>query len=93
MSERLDVRLEGRVTYRMPVAGASFWLQSVAAVDMRQVFQRAVAQQVVIAPGELFSLSGLHHQHLRLSHTFNGQPNLDIALDTLAQALLQAQTG
>lgn len=93
MSERLDMRLEGRVTYRMPVAGASFWLQSVAAVDMRQVFQRAVAQQVVIAPGELFSLSGLHHQHLRLSHTFNGQPNLDIALDTLAQALLQAQTG
>ena len=59
---------------------------------MRQVFQRMLAQQVVIAPGELFSLSGLHHQQLRLSHVFNGHPNLDAALDALAQALLQAQT-
>ncbi|MBI6635644.1 PLP-dependent aminotransferase family protein [Pseudomonas paralactis] len=93
MNHRLEGRLQGRVSYRMPIAGASFWLQSVAPVDMRQVFQRMLAQQVVIAPGELFSLSGLHHQHMRLSHTFSGHPNLDIALDALAQALLQAQTG
>ena len=92
MSLRLDARLPGRVSYRMPVAGASFWLQSVEPVDMRQVFQRLVARQVVIAPGELFSLSGLHHQHVRLSLTFNGHPNLDIALEALAQALTQAQT-
>ncbi len=92
MSQRLDQRLTGHVTYRMPLAGASFWLHASAQVDMRQVFQRMLAQQVVIAPGELFSLSGLHHQHFRLSHAFNGHPNLDTALDTLGQALLQAQT-
>ncbi len=80
------------MSYRPPIAGASFWLRSVAPVDMRLVFQRMLAQQVVIAPGELFSLSGLHHQHMRLSHTFTGQPNLDIALEALAQALQQAQT-
>ena len=91
MSHRLDTRLEGRVSYRMPVAGASFWLQSTARVDMHQVFQRMLTQQVVIAPGELFSLSGLHHQHMRLSHAFSGHPNLDIALDTLAGALQQTQ--
>ena len=93
MDQRLGARLEGRVTYRRPVAGASFWLQSVASVDMRQVFQRMVAHQVVIAPGELFSLSGLHQQHVRVSHAFNGHPNLDVALDVLADALLQAQVG
>jgi DNA-binding transcriptional MocR family regulator len=93
MSQRLAARLEGRVTWRQPVAGASVWLQAVAPVDMRHVFQRLVAQQVVIAPGELFSLGGLHHQHLRLSHAFNGQPNLDVALEALADALLHAQLG
>lgn len=93
MSQRVDARLEGRVTYQPPRAGASLWLQSVASVDMRQVFQRMVAQQVVIAPGELFSLGGLHHQHVRLSHAFNGHPNLDVALDALALALQQAQIG
>ncbi|AZF05419.1 PLP-dependent aminotransferase family protein [Pseudomonas sp. R5-89-07] len=91
MSHRLDTHFEGRVSYRMPVAGASFWLQSMTAVDMRRVFQRMVTQQVVIAPGELFSLSGLHHQYIRLSHTFSGHPNLHVALDTLAEALQQSQ--
>ena len=93
MSLRLEARMAGRVSYRMPVAGASFWLESVAPVDMRLVFQSMLTQQVIIAPGELFSLSGLHHQHMRVSHTFTGHPNLDITLDTLAHALLQSQTG
>lgn len=58
---------------------------------MRQAFQYLLARQVVVAPGELFSVGGLHHQHLRLSHTFHGQPNLESALETLGEALRQAQ--
>ncbi|KAF2407461.1 DNA-binding transcriptional regulator, MocR family, contains an aminotransferase domain [Pseudomonas antarctica] len=93
MSQRLDHHLGDQVTYRMPAGGATFWLGSTQAVDMRQVFQQLLAQQVVVAPGELFSLAGLHHQHLRLSHTFHGQPNLEIALAAVGEALRQAQTG
>ncbi|WP_010169433.1 aminotransferase-like domain-containing protein [Pseudomonas sp. PAMC 25886] len=92
MSQRLDEHLRDHVTYQMPAAGATFWLRSRAAVDMRQVFQRLLGQQVVIAPGELFSISGLHRQHLRLSHTFDGAYNLGNALSDLALALTQAQT-
>jgi len=91
MSQRLDQHLGDRVSYRMPAAGATFWLCSGAPVDMRQVFQCMLAQNVVIAPGELFSISGLYQQHLRLSHTFDGQHNLDIALSELARALKKAQ--
>ena len=93
MAQRLDEHLGDQVTYQAPVAGATFWLQSSQAVDMRQVFQRLLAQQVVMAPGELFSVSGLHHQHLRLSHAFNGLPDLNIALAALSEALRQAQIG
>jgi DNA-binding transcriptional MocR family regulator len=93
MSQRLQHHLGDQVHCRTPNAGAAFWLESTRAVDMRQVFQRLVAQQVVIAPGELFSVSGLHHQNLRLSHAFNGQANLDVALAALSDALRQAQTG
>ncbi|AMW83784.1 hypothetical protein AK972_2984 [Pseudomonas yamanorum] len=93
MSKCLDEHLGDQVSYRMPVAGATFWLRSTAVVDMRQVFQRLLTRQVVIAPGELFSISGLHRQHLRLSHTFDGAHHLENALDELAQALRQAQTG
>ena len=93
MSLRLDQHLGEQLTYQPPAAGATFWLGSTRAVDMRQVFQLMLAQQVVVAPGELFSVSGLHHQHLRLSHTFHGQPNLTIALSALSDALRQAQIG
>lgn len=93
MGQRLDLHLGDQVAYRSPVAGATFWLRSTRTVDMRQVFQRLLAQQVVVAPGELFSLCGLHQQYLRLSHTFHGQPNLDIALEVISDALRQGQTG
>jgi len=93
MSQRLDEHLAEWVSYRMPVAGTTFWLSARQAVDMRQVFQHMLGQRVVIAPGELFSVSGLHQQHLRLSHSFDGQYNLDLALVELAQALKRAQVG
>lgn len=91
VSQRLDLHLGDQVAYRAPAAGATFWLGSTRAVDMRQVFQHLLAQQVVVAPGELFSLSGLHHQHLRLNHAFHGQTQLDVALTALSEALRQAQ--
>ena len=93
MCERLDRHLGDQVAYRAPAAGAAFWLGSTRTVDMRQVFQRLLARQVVIAPGELFSVSGLHQQYLRLSHTFQGQQDLDSVLAALGEALHQAQTG
>jgi len=93
MCERLDRHLGDQLTYRAPAAGAAFWLASTRTVDMRQVFQRLLSQQVVIAPGELFSVNGLHQQHLRLSHTFQSQPDLDIVLTALSEALRQAQLG
>lgn len=93
MCERLDRHLGDQLTYRAPAAGAAFWLTSTRTVDMRQVFQRLLSQQVVIAPGELFSVNGLHQQHLRLSHTFQGQPDVDIVLMALSEVLRQAQLG
>lgn len=91
MSLRLDKCLGEVLIGPIPAAGATFWLRSRYAVDMRRVFQSMLAQQVVIAPGELFSVSGLHQQHLRLSHTFDGHHNLDTALGDLAQALKLAR--
>lgn len=93
MSMRLDHHLGEQVTYQMPAGGATFWLGSIEAVDMRQVFQHLLTRQVVVAPGELFSVGGLHHQHLRLSHTFHGQPNIEVALAAVSEALRRAQTG
>lgn len=93
MHVRLEQHLGGRLTYRRPQAGATYWLRSTEAVDMRRVFQNMLARQVVIAPGELFSVSGLYQQHFRLSHVASTHHSLDLVLEELAQALKQGQHG
>lgn len=50
-----------------PEGGATVWVRAMRPIDMRDVFQRMLKHQVVIAPGELFSLQGLHNRHLRLN--------------------------
>ncbi|MDR3454498.1 MAG: hypothetical protein P4L96_17150, partial [Rhodoferax sp.] len=67
--------------------GATVWAQATRPVDMRKVFERLLEQKIVIAPGELFSLHGLHQQHLRLCGTANGHRHLDQAMAVLADAL------
>ncbi|MBH3423990.1 PLP-dependent aminotransferase family protein [Pseudomonas gessardii] len=91
MQVHLAQHLGERVTYRVPQAGATYWLRSTEAVDMRRVFQDMLARQVVIAPGELFSVSGLYQQHFRLSHVLSTHHRLDLVLEALAQALKQGQ--
>jgi DNA-binding transcriptional MocR family regulator len=87
MTRMLQERLGDALQYVEPQGGATIWLRSLRRVDMSRVFQRLLRQQVVIAPGELFSLQGLHGQHLRLSHGFGNDQALAAALGSLGDAL------
>ena len=87
MTQLLQERLPDALHFVEPRGGATIWLQSLRPVNVHRVFQRLLKQQVVIAPGELFSLQGLHAQHLRLSHTFGGDHELVAALGLLGDAL------
>ncbi len=87
MSGLLRERLADSLVFVPPQGGATVWAQATRSVDMRKVFERLLEQKIVIAPGELFSLYGLHQQHLRLCSTANGHRHLDQALGVLADAL------
>ncbi|RON51973.1 aminotransferase-like domain-containing protein [Pseudomonas frederiksbergensis] len=87
MLQLLRERLGDALQPVEPQGGATIWARSLRQVDVRRVFQRLLKQQVVIAPGELFSLQGLHGQHLRLSHTFSGDHDLGVVLGLLGDAL------
>ncbi|MDO7897534.1 aminotransferase class I/II-fold pyridoxal phosphate-dependent enzyme [Pseudomonas citrulli] len=86
-TQLLHERLGDSLQWPEPQGGATIWLRSTRNVDLRRVFQRLLAQRIVIAPGELFSLQGLYGQHLRLTHALNGTQDLDAALCALADAL------
>ena len=87
MTQLLQERMGDALQFVEPHGGATIWVNSSRRVNVRRVFQRLLKHQVVIAPGELFSLQGLHAQHLRLSHTFGGEQDLAQALGLLGDAL------
>ncbi|WP_434711294.1 PLP-dependent aminotransferase family protein [Pseudomonas sp. R1-1] len=70
-----------------PEGGATVWVRSLRPVNMTQVFQRLLRQQIVVAPGELFSLQGLHGQNLRLSTPGHGERELASVVGLLGDAL------
>jgi DNA-binding transcriptional MocR family regulator len=70
-----------------PQGGATFWLEATRPVDMRRVFERLLAQRIVIAPGEMFSQQGAWKHHLRLSYTLDWSKDIPQALKKLSQAI------
>jgi DNA-binding transcriptional MocR family regulator len=70
-----------------PHGGATVWARSLRPVNMGAVFQRLLKQQVLIAPGELFSLNGLHAHHMRLSALGQGDHDLATVVGMLGDAL------
>ncbi len=57
---------------------------------MRKVFACLLEQRIVISPGELFSLEGLHRQHLRISYAVNGSDDSEPLFIALGEAFEQA---
>ncbi|MFJ2356954.1 PLP-dependent aminotransferase family protein [Pseudomonas fluorescens] len=87
MIHLLRERLGDALQVVEPQGGATVWVRALRPVDMRDVFQRLLRQQVLIAPGELFSLQGLHRRHLRLNLLDHSDTGLAGAIALLGDAL------
>ncbi|GFM88554.1 GntR family transcriptional regulator [Pseudomonas cichorii] len=91
MVQLLDRDLGQLLRYELPEGGCGIWVQSVYRVDMRQVFESLLQQRIIVTPGELFSLQGLHRQHLRIGYAIDWTQNIARLLSALAEALKQAR--
>ncbi|MBC3240815.1 PLP-dependent aminotransferase family protein [Pseudomonas lurida] len=87
MNTLLDEHSQGTFEVVMPQGGASFWLEAKHPVDMHRVFERLLAERIVIAPGELFSQQGAWKQHVRLSFTLDWSKDIAQAVEQLARAI------
>ena len=89
LSAKVELFLGEEVRFKKPQGGATIWLQSVQRVDMARVFERLLEQRIVIAPGELFSVRGLHQQHLRISGTADWTQDIESMLVIIKNALVR----
>jgi len=91
--QQLQILLEehgnGQWQVVVPQGGASFWLKAVRPIDMQRVFERLLAERIVIAPGEIFSQQGAWKQYLRLSYTLDWDKDIGHAVKRLAQAITE----
>ena len=63
----LHTRLNERLQLTRSAGGACVWARARYPVDMRGVHEDLRRQRLLIAPGDIFSLQGHCHQHLRLN--------------------------
>lgn len=83
LHEHLNEQLQLPVT----VGGACVWARSRVPVNMRNVFEDLRRQRLLIAPGDIFSLHGHCHQHLRLNGGGHSIQRLEQCATALAVAL------
>ncbi|KPW68958.1 GntR family transcriptional regulator [Pseudomonas syringae pv. broussonetiae] len=91
MTQQLDEQTGGALRYQVPEGGCGVWAESMHPVDMRQVFDRLLAQRIVITPGELFSLQNRYGQHLWVSYAIDWGQDPAARLAALGGALTQAR--
>jgi len=87
MKSLLEAHGHGWLRIVEPQGGASLWLEATRPVEMRRVFERLLAQRIVIAPGEIFSQCGLWRNHLRLCYTLDWSKDIPQALQHLVKAI------
>ncbi|MEM9530942.1 MAG: PLP-dependent aminotransferase family protein [Pseudomonadota bacterium] len=70
-----------------PQGGSVLWLELKPEVEGADLFRRALAAGVSVAPGEIFSASGRYRNFIRLSFGHPWGPDLENALETLGSLL------
>ncbi|WP_265532271.1 aminotransferase-like domain-containing protein [Pseudomonas saponiphila] len=88
----LEQQAGGQLHAPLVAGGATLWVEARRPVLMTRVYERLLAEGIVIAPGVIFSQQGLWQQHLRLSFTLDWSKDIQGALGQLAHAVSQASS-
>jgi DNA-binding transcriptional MocR family regulator len=70
--QQLDEQLGDLLAITMPAGGTGIWARSRYPINGRELYARLASRHILIAPGELFSSNGYHHQSLRVGCPVHG---------------------
>lgn len=68
-----------------PAGGYVLWVEMPPKVDAIELFERAIAMKINVAPGPLFSATGRFRNCIRLSCAYPRSPKIDWALQALGE--------
>mgnify|MGYP001351519391 FL=1 len=71
----------------MPMGGYFLWVELPKEIDALELYRRALAQHISIAPGPIFSASQEFRHHIRLNYGLKWIAELDEAMARLGQMI------
>jgi DNA-binding transcriptional MocR family regulator len=90
MIEAVDATFPAGTRHTDPRGGHVLWVQ-VPGLDSLDLYERAAAAGIHVAPGPLFSASGGFRDHLRLNTGFPWTPAIEAQVTTLGRLVRQAR--
>ncbi|MDQ2076720.1 PLP-dependent aminotransferase family protein [Marinimicrobium sp. ABcell2] len=88
--QTVSERFPQEVRVLQPTGGFFLWLQLPCGQQALELYHKALQENIVFAPGNLFSLASLHDDKLRLSCAKPWTPELEVALHKLGDLVAEA---
>jgi len=79
----LNSCMSGLAEWRTPAGGFYIWLKLIHPVSMRELFETALRQGILLNPGNLYDKGD--QQHIRLSYSYASLKDLEKGIKKLAQ--------
>lgn len=91
-TELLEECFPGEIRVTRPCGGQVVWVELLSDIDTTELFQRALRENICIAPGEMFSAKGKYHNFMRLYCGHHDRKTTEQAIRKLAE-LIAAMPG
>ncbi|MDB5991104.1 MAG: 2-aminoadipate aminotransferase [Herbaspirillum sp.] len=72
-----------------PMGGYVLWVELPKTVDSMKLYQRALACQITIAPGRMFSVSNAYKHCIRLNYSYPWTPEIEQAIILLGKLITE----
>lgn len=85
MLQALEKHLGGMATWHIPTGGFYIWLHIQANISMRELFEKALQEGILLNPGNLYDRHA--SQHLRLSYSYASLHDIEKGIEKLARLI------
>ncbi|MBM6616413.1 PLP-dependent aminotransferase family protein [Bacillus suaedaesalsae] len=81
----LEEKFTGIAEWKKPAGGFYIWLRLPSTISIRELFDTALKEGILLNPGNLYDPNSLHH--LRLSYSYASKEQLQTGLNRLAEII------
>ncbi|TZE83599.1 PLP-dependent aminotransferase family protein [Calorimonas adulescens] len=88
MAECLNNIKNTGITFKIPDGGLNFWLTLPISLNDREIYEAALKEKVIVAPGSFFYLNNPEHNHLRLGFASTNEDEIEGGINIIRDILL-----